>query len=41
MLLYILLFELLCEVREHIKKKELIFGLLAGLLFILVGHFIG
>lgn len=41
MLLYILLFELLCEVREHIKNKVLIFGLLAGLLFILVGHFIG
>ncbi|MBR4178193.1 MAG: ZIP family metal transporter [Bacilli bacterium] len=41
MLIYLLLFELLCEVRENIKKKELIIGLLTGLLFIILGHFIG
>ena len=41
MLIYLLLFELLCEVRENMKKKELIIGLLVGLLFILLGHFIG
>ena len=41
MLIYIAFFELLCEVREHIKKKELIYGLILGILFIVVGHFIG
>ena len=41
MIIYILLFELLCEVKENIKKKELIYGLLVGLVFILIGHFIG
>ena len=41
MLMYIALFELLCEVKENIKKKELIYGLLFGIIFIVVGHFIG
>lgn len=41
MLIYIALFELLCEVKENIKKKELIYGLLCGIIFILIGHFIG
>jgi len=40
MLIYISLFELLCEVKENIKKKELIYGLLCGIVFILIGHFI-
>lgn len=41
MLMYIALFELLCEVKENIRKKELIYGLLFGIIFIVVGHFIG
>ena len=41
MLMYIAIFELLCEVRENIKKKELIYGLIIGILFIIAGHFIG
>ena len=40
MLMYIALFELLCELKEHIKEKELIYGLITGIVFILVGHFI-
>ena len=41
MLMYIALFELLCEVKENIRKKELIYGLLLGIIFIVIGHFIG
>ena len=41
MLMYIALFELLCEVKENIKKKELIYGLILGVIFIVIGHFIG
>ena len=41
MLMYIAIFELLCEVKENIKKKELIYGLILGIVFILIGHFIG
>lgn len=41
MLMYIALFELLCEVKENIRKKELIYGLLFGIIFIIIGHFIG
>ena len=41
MLMYIAIFELLCEVREHIKNRELIYGLVLGIIFILIGHFIG
>ena len=37
MLIYISLFELLCEVKEHIKDKELIYGLILGIIFILLG----
>ena len=40
MLIYISMFELLCEVKEHIKYKELKLGLVIGLLFIIIGHFI-
>jgi ZIP family zinc transporter len=40
MLIYISLFELLCEVKEHFKEKELKLGLLVGVIFILIGHFI-
>ena len=40
MLIYISLFELLCEVKENIKKKELIYGLISGIIIILIGHFI-
>lgn len=40
MLMYISLFELLCEVKESIKKKELIYGLVLGLVIILIGHFV-
>ena len=41
MLMYIAIFELFCEVKENIKKKELICGLVLGIIFIVVGHFIG
>lgn len=40
MLIYISMFELLCEVKEHIKKKELQIGTLLGIIVILIGHFI-
>jgi len=40
MLIYISLFELLCEVKENIKNKNLIIGILLGLVFILLGHLI-
>ena len=41
MLIYITLFELLCEVKEHIKEKNLILGLIVGILFIILGQLIG
>lgn len=40
MLMYISLFELLCEVKEHFKESILKLGLFIGLLFVLIGHFI-
>lgn len=40
MLIYITIFELLCEVKEHIKDKELIYGLIVGILFIILGQLI-
>lgn len=40
MLTYISMFELLCEVKEHIKKKELQIGIILGIIIILIGHFI-
>ena len=40
MLIYITLFELLCEVKEHIKEKPLLIGLLIGILFIVLGQLI-
>ena len=41
MLIYITIFELLCEVKEHIKDKPLLIGLLTGIVFIIIGRFIG
>ena len=38
MLLYILFAELYCEVKEHIKDKELYYGLICGLIIIVVSH---
>ena len=40
MLVYISMFELLCEVKEHIKKRELQIGIVLGIIIILLGHFI-
>lgn len=40
MLIYISIFELLCEVKEHIKKRELQIGIIFGIIIILIGHFI-
>ncbi len=40
MLIYIAFFELMCEVKENIKKRELIYGLITGIVFIIIGHFI-
>ena len=38
MLIYITIFELWCEVKEHIKDQPLIVGLLVGILFIVLGQ---
>jgi ZIP family zinc transporter len=38
MLLYILFAELYCEVKEHIKDKELYYGLICGLIIIVISH---
>ena len=38
MLMYIAFFELLCEVKENIKKKELLIGIITGIVLILVSH---
>ena len=40
MLVYITFFELLCEVKEHIKDKTLIKGVLLGIVFIVIGLFL-
>ena len=34
MLIYIALFELLCEVKENIRKKELQLGLISGIILV-------
>ena len=38
MLIYIAFFELLCEVKENIKKKELLIGIITGIVLIIVSH---
>ena len=38
MLIYIAFFELLCELKENIKKKELLIGIMTSVILILVGH---
>ena len=38
MLIYIAFFELLCELKENIKKKELLIGIMTGVILILVGY---
>lgn len=40
MLIYISLFELLCEVKEHIKDKNMLYGIIIGLILIIVSMFI-
>ena len=40
MLVYIAFFELLCEVKEHIKEIPLLFGLTIGLIIVVIGLFI-
>ena len=40
MLIYIALFELLCEIKEHIKNKTLWMGIILGLIIVVVGLFI-
>lgn len=37
MLVYISLFELFHEVIEHIKNKEMIYGLISGIIFVVIG----
>lgn len=41
MLIYISMFELLCEIKEHKKNKEMLYGVIIGLILIIVHHFIG
>ena len=38
MLIYIALFELLCEVKENIKKRELQLGLISGIALVVVSQ---
>lgn len=38
MLIYISLFELLCEVKENIKKKELLIGIISGIVLIIISQ---
>lgn len=38
MLIYIALFELLCEVKENIKKRELQLGLISGIILVVVSQ---
>ncbi len=40
MLMYISVFELLCEVKENIKNRNLLYGLLLGLIVVFLGLFI-
>lgn len=40
MLIYISLFELLCEIKEHIKDKNMLYGIIIGLILIIVSMFI-
>ena len=37
MLIYISMFELLCEVKEHIKEKNLWIGIILGIVIVLIG----
>jgi zinc transporter ZupT len=36
MLIYLVFFELLCEVKEHIKEKEMFYGLFMGVMIIIL-----
>lgn len=38
MLICIAFFELLCEIKENMKKKELLIGIITGIVLILVSH---
>lgn len=38
MLIYIAFFELLCEIKENMKKQELLIGIITGIVLILVSH---
>lgn len=40
MLIYIAFFELLCEIKEHFKDRELKFGLLIGIFILILSHFL-
>ena len=40
MLIYIVFFELLCEVKEHIKEKEMFYGLFFGIAVIVLAMII-
>ena len=40
MLIYISLFELLCEVKENIKKKELQLGIFSGIVLVIISELI-
>lgn len=40
MLIYIAIFELLCEVKENIKKRELQFGLISGVVLVVISQLI-
>lgn len=37
MLIYIALFELLCEIKEHIKNRTLLLGILFGIIVVIIG----
>lgn len=41
MLIYISMFELLCEIKEHIKSKQLWYGIIIGIIFVVIGILIG
>lgn len=41
MLIYISMFELLCEIKEHIKEKEVHFGIILGIVITIVGILLG
>lgn len=40
MLLYISFFELLCEIKEHLREHKMIIGILSGVILVLLGFFI-